>query len=289
VHHDLYTFGLIFSQDWASPYWQTLTIIQILTFTTIGLGFGVIALIFRSRLPVGGTRIALERLWLFPLIVGVAAISIAYFLPSSILAIAGVGSTFCGVLMIFLTRERYTRKPLLDAAVKAHLASLDKLLINARLQDHIAVYLPPKYLANPSQNRAYLAPQLEELTINDASKTITPPGDEIVKVWEQRLGKHFVDATLDFLEATLPSLLMEYEVAERVHVQIFEDRMTLKLQNYLYADGARDIVTTSNALTSLGSPVTSAIACALAKVTASPVVIRDEDLFSDTLTAEFIF
>jgi hypothetical protein len=289
VHHDLYNFGLIFSPDWASSYWQTLTMVQILIFATIGVGFGIIALIFRSQLPVGGLRVALERLWLFPLIAGVAGIAIAYFLNSSILTIAGVGSVLCGGLMLFLTRERYIRKPLLDAAVKSQFDSLDKLVTATQLQEHTAVYLPPKYLANPSQNRAYLAPQLEKLTINDASKIITPPGDELVKVWEQRLGKHFVDADLHFLETTLPTLLIEYEVAERVNLHVYEDRMTLELRNYLYADGARDLVTASKALTSLGSPVTSAIACAIAKVTASPVVIRDEDLFSDTLTAEFIF
>jgi hypothetical protein len=289
VHHDLYNYGLIFSPDWASPYWQTLTIIQLLTFVTIGVSFGIITLIFRFHLPIGGSRLALERLWIVPLIAGVAAISLAYFLNSSILTIAGVGSILCGSLMIFLTRERYTRKPLLDAAVKSQLASLNTLLTTTRLDEHTAVYLPPKYLANPSQNRAYLAPHLEKLTINDASKTVTPPGDEIVKVWEQRLGKHFVDVDLPFLETALPALLIEYEVAERVNLQVFPDRLTLKLQNYLYTEGARDIVTASKALTSLGSPITSAIACALAKVTASPVIIKDEDLYSDTLTAEYIF
>ncbi len=65
--------------------------------------------------------------------------------------------------------------------------------------------------------------------------------------------------------------------------------MTLELQNYLYADGASDILTASKALTSLGTPVTSAIACALAKVTATPVIVSDEDLYSDTLTVEYIF
>jgi hypothetical protein len=287
VHNDLYQYGLIFSQEWATPYWQNLFTIQSLLMTATGLGLGISVIIVRSKLPDEGIHISLERTWLFPMVLGLATLGFAFFIDSSILAIVGLGSTLCGLILRFLTEERYTRKLLLDAAVASQIVSLEKMVKDSRLQDRVAVYLPPKYLTNGRENKVHLTPQLDKLLLQTDSSTISPPGDAIVKILEDRLQKSFVEVDLPFLEKNLPSLLSEFEIAERVEMRVLGNNIIVEMQNCIYVDGSRDIMQSSTATRSLGSPVTSAIACALAKAIAKPIIVSNEVINMDVLKAEY--
>jgi hypothetical protein len=309
VHNDLYQYGLWFSLDWATPYWQNLAILQALLMTAVGLGVSILVIVLRSRVSVGtvggsvsplvtgvrsrlpdeGLHLSLEHTWLAPLSVGVAAIGVAAFLNLSVLAIVGVGSAFCGFILRFLTDEQYARKSLLDAAVAAQIASVEKLIEASRQQDRVAVYLPPKFLATWRENKVYLTSQPETLLMPDVSNTMSPPGDELVKVLEHRLQKTFVEVDLPFLEKRLPSLLSELEIAESVEMTVDGNHIVVEMRNCIYGDGLKGIPTSSKATQSLGSPVTSAIACALTKAVAQPVVINKETLDADILHAEYTF
>jgi len=290
VNNDLYTFGLGDTELWYDTYKQNLSILQGLLMTAIGSGLASILLLFRTRLPDKLLRLSLEQTWLFPTFLGLSAMGFAFFVDShsSLLAMVGVGSIFCGLILRFLSGEHYTRKILLDTAIKSQILATEKLIKNLRLPNRVAVYLPLKYLSNQQENKVYLMATSSQVS-SSASIEFTPPGNELVKVWEKRLKKNFVEVDLNFLLETLPDLISELEIAEKLEITVADDKLVFELEKCIYDEGSRDILSSSEVMKSLGSPVISAIACALAKAAANPVIITKEAVTSDLLIAEYTF
>ena len=89
------------------------------------------------------------------------------------------------------------------------------------------------------------------------------------------MGTSFTRVDLQYLEQTIPKLLVEdLEIAQEVEIETEKDTVFVKTKNSVYRSICEEVQKLSGISHSLGCPLCSAIACALAEATGKLVVIE---------------
>jgi len=231
---------------------------------------------------------------------GVLALISSAVYASLVLAFVGLGLTFWGALLLYVSPEEYVKAALLEATTIASLTSFDELLRGN--YEGRAVYLPPKYLADFESSRVYLTaektiepPILDKIQrreneiafSNPESILVTPPGIDLARLFEKRLKTSFTKIDLHFLESHLPQLFTkDLEIAEKMEMTVERGKVTVKMVNSVYKDIGRELDRVRNVVSSIGCPIGSSIACALAKATGQPIVIGKYQLSDNGKTTE---
>ena len=240
--------------------------------------------------------------------VGAVSLIISIIFGSQILAFIGLSLLFWGAFLLYIKPEEYTKQVLLDAAIPPALETLDQIITELDYRGK-AIYLPPKYLKDPETYKAYLSKRAEEkppepnlilkqknqlFLKNPEGILFTPPGAKLTKLFEKRLGINFALANLNYFKQNLPKLLMDdLEIAENIEIEIkpkkfsIEKRATnygiihVKITNSIFRNMVKENPKLSQIHNTIGSPISSAIACALTKVTGRPLIIEDNQSYDD--------
>jgi len=233
------------------------------------------------------------------LALGLTALAASAFYASTILAFIGLGLTFWGALLLYVTPTRYVKLELLNAVAPSTLANIEKILANSKLNEK-GIYLPPKYLRDfesslvyiPSKNNKEL-PKPEEIdeeklfSQNPEGLFITPPGLALSKLFEKELGTSFTKTDINYIQNNLPKLLIEdLEIAEDVEIEAMGDLITVKITKHIFNEICEETRKLPKTHEALGCPLTSAIACALAKATGKPITIEKEEQGEDGKTTK---
>jgi len=301
VRGDLYGYGLRFSYEWANQYWNYLTLI--LGFLGIAIGMsGVSFVLTFIGAPIPETqvlpslspllRINFTRLT-FYLLTSIGAIALAFSINynSSILAFIGLGLIFWGMILLYIKPENYVKENLLDKTTLPSLTNLNQIVKELGYKGK-GVYLSPKYFKGFESSKVYintrkdmkLPPtkkiQDEEDKIfikNPNGILITSPGLELKRLFEKKLGTNFTRVNFQYLEQNISKLLVEdLEIAREVEIERENDRVFVKIENSIYQAMCKEAKKLSKIHCSLGCPLCSAIACALAEATGKSVVIEKE-------------
>ena len=230
------------------------------------------------------------------------------------LAFIGLGLTFWGALTLYITTEKYVKEILLNSTLLPTLANMDKILTELGYEGK-AVYLPPKYLKDPETSKVYIPKnkntrlptpeeiqQKEDKTFlkNPEASLITPPGISLSKLLEQTLGTSFTKVKLENLQKNLSKLFIEdLEIAENLEIQtkpsIADKKLTdsvsliqskndtiqIKITNSIYDGVCKEARKLTHICGSIGCPICSAIACAIAKASGKPVTIEKTESTED--------
>lgn len=229
----------------------------------------------------------------------------------------GLGLTFWGVVLLYVQNQDYTLTEILDASVTPSTETLDQT-IRAFGYEGNPVYLPPKYIEHLEQTKIFIPkqkdgpyPSPEQTQTGDQpiitrppGLLLTPPGADLVKLFEKTLGTSFTLVNLDYLKQHLPSLLIEdLEIATEVEIedkspenrylpntksetsQNSPETIQMRIATTAYRTLMRDAQQPNG----LGSPLTSAIACAIAKATGKLTTITKQETTQDgkKATVEF--
>ena len=231
--------------------------------------------------------------------IGVLSLVTSIIFNSQISAFIGLGLTFWGIILIYIKSEEYIKGSLLDATCLPTLESLNHL-IEALGYTEKAVYLPPKYLKDPEDSKAYIpkskgsnlptpeqTQQSEVFIQNPQGLLITPPGGAITKLFEKTLETSFTKADPQYLQLNLPKLLVEeLEIAQTLEIDIKIDKANIKIENTPYISLARENAKFKRLYEIVGCPLASALACALAKATGKPITIEKQKVNEETKTIE---
>jgi hypothetical protein len=215
---------------------------------------------------------------------------------SQILAFIGLGLIFWGAILTYIQTEEYVRENLLDTTVLPSLATLNQIIQELDYRGK-AIYLPPKYLRDPEANKAYIPKQKDEklptpeqiqqqdtklFIENPQGILLTPPGAELTKLFEKTLETSFTRIDLQYLQQNMPKLFIEnLEIAQNFEMQTEKNKVYVKMENFVYKNLTKETANLLNLYFSLGCPVSSAIACALAKATGKPIVIENQQTSED--------
>ena len=294
VHNDLYRYGLQFSYDWALQYWTYARLLL----GSIGLASVITVICFMLIFLSAQAIIRINQTKLISSILvttGAAALILSINYNSSILAFIGLGLVFWGAIFIYIRPEEHTKRTLLDATASPLLATLDQIMQETNYEGK-ALFLPPKYFTNPEANKAYIPKQKNtklptpeqiqkqetQLIIeNPQGILLTPPGAELTKLFEKTLETSFTKIDLQYLQQNMPKLFIEdLEIAQNFEIETENDKVRVKIENSTYKNLTKEAINLS-LYKSLGCPISSAIACALAKATGKPITIENQKTNED--------
>jgi hypothetical protein len=255
------------------------------------------------------------------LVVGTMSLVSSLVYDSSILTFIGLGLVFWGAVLLYVKPEEYTRKTLFEAALSPLLITLGQMIQELGYRGD-AIYLPPKYFANPETTRIWISihkqenlPTPEETQLHEdlpaASTTqgllLTPPGINLSRLLEKSLGKSFIKTDLKSLEQKLPELIEKLEIAENLELEEENDASNLKEVNRaslthvkntkiharitkpIFSNTVHEAEDPSQPAGSFICPVCSAIAIAITKATGKPVRMVDTRSYEDGNVIEASF
>ena len=238
------------------------------------------------------------------LIAGAVALIISILQASTILAFIGLSLTFWGVLFLFVKPVKYVKPSLIDSTAISSLETIHRVLSDLDYKG-TAVHLPPlPYFLKGykggtvyiSSEKGHLLPSANELIgekafiKNPKGICLVPPGVGLTNLYEEGLGKEFLQVDFEYLKANLPTLFVQdLEIATNLEMDKENNRVHVKIEGSIFKDLCRQVEALGNVCNSFGCPLCSSIACTLARTLGKPIIIEKAGLAPDGNTIEADF
>jgi len=258
------------------------TIIINVLVTAVGMYIGIMMVNVSLIGITGGTL----------LLLGATAFISSILYESSTLAYIGLGLTLWGALLLFIRPTRYVKSKILNSMTISPLTTIHQV-IEALNYKGKGVYLPPRYLKEHKGGTLFIpskkgitVPSIGEVTkgkatLNPRGIFLTPPGLDLANLFEDELGKDFAKVDLLYLQNNLPKLFIEgLKIAEDFEMGREGDMIHAKITGTVCGELCREARKIPN-ICSLGCPLCSSIAIALARATGKPVIIENNQLSAD--------
>ena len=207
--------------------------------------------------------------------------------PDNISAFIGLTLIFIGGLLFYISPTQFIKKTILDSTITETLKHNHRLLKELDYQGK-PTYISPSTILGFTEAKLYIPktnetppPTDEQLTDNrilldnpDAIK-LTPPGDGLHKLIEQELKTDFSTSTTAYLQNNLEKALVEgLEIAESLELEIDDTTAVATTRNNIFQNITEELNETDQII---GDPLTSAIACIIARSTRKPITIESID------------
>ena len=239
---------------------------------------------------------------------GILSLALSTITGSQVLAFIGLGLTFWGALFFLVRPITCVRGSLLSTTAATLYLTIDRIIKDLNAKGRV-IYVPPytaevylpKYLKGLKETVMFIpqdtdqvAPSIEEIA---SSKFITkkpkgiiliPPGSGFLEQIEKTLRTGISKMSLEDLCTTLPQLIMEdFQLAKEIEMKTENNQIYLKTTDSIY----RNLYHQENlkSVQLLGDPLTSAVACTIARATGRLVTIQNINVSPDTQTIETTF
>lgn len=233
---------------------------------------------------------------------GVISLIASILYVASVLAFIGMSLVFWGALFLYITPSKHVPVEMLKATVVPALINIEKIVKEYDLNGK-GVYLPPKYLKNFESSLVFIPskadqalPKPEEVneekvyTKNPKGIFLTPPGLSLLKLFEKELGESFIKIDLNYVQNSLPKLLTsDLEIAKRIDITTENNSIKVEIANHVFDEICQETQKLPKLRASVGCPLCSAIACALAKTTGRPIRMEKEEQSPDGKTSRILF
>jgi len=251
-------------------------------------------------------RLPSSKIGLTLLIIGALVLTASFVAASTLLAFIGLGLTFWGVLFLFAKPIKFVRSTLLDFTALSAYTTIDRIIDDLNYKGK-PVYIPPypkeaylpEYLKGLKEMVVFFSagdvatmPTIEEmakrqfLVKNPEGICVTPPGLGLLNLFEKELRADFTKIDLDGLYNSLRTVILNnLELASNFEIDAEKELIRVKVTDSVYKD-LYSIEHKLKSIHSVGCPLTSAVACALAKTTGKLVTIAKSNISSDLRTIE---
>jgi hypothetical protein len=218
---------------------------------------------------------------------------------SYVAAFVGLGLTFWGALLLYLVPSKRVKLDFLTATGVSSFADVERILTSSDSMLK-GVYLPPKLLKDSESSLVFVPatsvtplPKREEVeTKKLCSKKprgiyLNPPGLALSRLFEKELKVSFTQTDLNYLQRKLPLLFEKLEISRDAGMTANEDKVTVRISKHIFMPLCEETAKMRRAHEALGSTLSSALACALAKSTGKPIVIQKEETQDQTTIIEY--
>ena len=251
----------------------------------------------------------LRQVTLLLLGAGLFSLVFSVLFNSQVLAFIGLGLVFWGVLLFLARPEKYVERSLLDSASVSEYSTIDRIIRSLNFSGK-GYYVPsypqdrnlPEHLKGLKDMVVFLSPEREAdappieeiikgefLLSNSKGALVAPPGLGILTEVERRLGMDFARVALgDVGEVLSRFLTQDLNLAKSMRLVVSEKEADLKIFDSVY----KSLVPAENCKSSfavLGGPISSAVACALAKASGKMVTVQRQMFYPDGLTVEVVY
>ena len=214
------------------------------------------------------------------------ALSILY--ESTVLAFICLTLIFWGCLFLFVLPAKYVKAEVMDHMSISSLSAIDQMIGDQNLEGR-PIYIPvPKGAYLPYdigfKNDFVYIPrrdvETEEAVEQAFMRTpeglrITPPGLALANLMEKNAKVNFHELTMGSLIEILPSVIThEVEIADNFKIDHKNGMVNIEIEKAACQDLCEEANKLRNICPHIGCPVSSAVACILARVTNRPVMIQ---------------
>jgi hypothetical protein len=229
-----------------------------------------------------------SRLFAFVmLLVGAIALASAVVYAATVLAFVGLGLTFWGVLILQVRPAGYLRAELLEST------ALSPILIANQFLSELGYAGKAIYMVGDNQETVMFVPaddrqatpslnQIKNKVFLESPKGIilTPPGRSLAHLLEEELGGK--STIRDLAGDRLAQVLTEHlDIVKGFEMHLEAGRAQIRFEESVYADLCKDLKDRTNIWSTMGSPISSAMACLLTEATMRPVAFEGETLSED--------
>ena len=299
VNGDLYQYGLTFSNEWADVYWiyERSTIIFLLTSSLLAFTSFILILIgSRKRVEITAAKVIPPTLS----VLGIISLIYSVILSNSILALVGLGLIFWGIVFGYIRTEDYAKKTVMDLVISSQKSTINQILKQFSFSGK-PIYLPPKYFKDSETSKAFIPKNQESplplinavqeqenmlFTNSPSGILLTTSGAGLVKLFERTLETNFTRVDLQYLQQNLPKTIIEnLEIAQNIEIKSEKNKIKVSITNSIYPFSNPTFEKLQTGF-EMETPLTSAIACSIAKATGQPV--RVEKTYSGNTDRDFI-
>jgi hypothetical protein len=235
---------------------------------------------------------------------GILSLAFSVTTGSSVLAFIGLGLTFWAALFYLVRPITYVQGGLLNTNAAPLYQTIDRITKDLDIRGK-AIYLPPypqkaylpDHLKGLKETTIFLpksadqaSTPIEEMatgkftTKNPKGIILNPPGSSYLDEFEKLLRTDITKITLEDLCNALPQVILEnYQLAKEIEMKTENNHIHLKTTDSIYKDLYKENLKTVKLL---GDPLTSAIACTIAKATGKQVQIEAIITTGDERTIE---
>jgi hypothetical protein len=220
------------------------------------------------------------------LLLGLILIALAVVYSHNVSAFIGIALTFWGALLLYIRPTRFMRKEILDSTVIEPLKYIHKLLDGLDFKG-TPTYISPGTLRGLRSATVYIPksdrspmPSDEQLSQeepfiqNPQAIKLTPPGLGLSRLLEDELKTNFSTVDLEYLQYNLEKALVEgLEIAEAFEMEYTESTVQVEIKGTIF-DEIVEVLDELDTHRHIGDPLTSALACILARSTRRPIIIE---------------
>jgi len=243
------------------------------------------------------------------LIPGILALGFAIRANSQVLAFIGLGLTLWGAVFLLITPVEYVKADLVTATAAPAYETIERILKDLKPKGN-GIYIPPypkdAYLPEhlkglkesvvfiPTATTTTATPSIEEiaqskfLLQNPKGICITSPGLGLLTQFEKEIRTGLTRIGLEELCETLPQLILEnFQLAKEIDMSQEKDQVRIRIADSIYMSLYRK--PNQKSIQTLGCPLISAIAGAIAITTGKPVTIQALNANIDAETIEVTY
>lgn len=234
------------------------------------------------------------------LLLGLASLLTSALYSSYILAFIGLGLTLWGTLFLYIKSTKYVKLELLNAASSSTLKNIERIIATSGT-DLKGIYLPPKNLQDYTASLVFIPSKPDQplptsvdanphtlQSQNPSGLFITPPGLALAKLFEKELKRPFTEPRVEDLQKLLRSLFDALQITKNFTMEATGNKIKIEVKNHIFKDLSEETNQLEKTHWAVGSPLSSALACAIAKSTGKPVTIKtDETNQEGTTTIQY--
>jgi hypothetical protein len=251
-----------------------------------------------------------SRIGVILLILGALSFISSVFSFNQVLALIGLGLVFWGALFLLIRPMRHVESSLLCSSAVSMYSTIDRMLRDLMYFGR-KYYVPPYYI--PPYPAGVYGPKhlmgLKDMvvffslgddnampSVDEMAKgkfmlkehkglLITPPGLGLLEQIEASSNVDFSGIGLDETCNILPQIILaNFGLAEGIQIELAENKVSLKILDSVY----RNLYSDNNlkSVWLLGCPISSAVACALAKASGKIIAIINQRRSSKDLAIE---
>ncbi len=224
------------------------------------------------------------------IVAGGASLGASYLLDSIIMTLAGLGLVFWGIIMLYISPQRFVPEKLIGSMGITMTKSIDKLLSGMNYGGK-TIFLYPKHLKGLSQGYVFIPYEnrdqnplpsdealAEEKLVYDNPRGIfmVAPSQGLVELVEKEIEINLTAADMEYVKEVLPKLYVNsLRLVDGMSIEDNHGFVRVRMEGETASKVCATISREATSGKHLGCPLCSSIALIISKVSGKPVSIEE--------------
>jgi len=219
---------------------------------------------------------------------GAIVVSLSIIFQTSIFAFIGLTFLLWGLIFLLVIPVKYIKSDVIDGIVETNRLSLEKIISQSNVEG-TPIYMPsPKepfvasniginteFVYIPDRNDSLEALTEQALMRRPKGIRIIPPGLGLANLIEKKSKLDFNNSSISSVMDVLPAIITnDLEIANNLKVNLESNRIKFEIERPVFEEVCKQVQQLENISQNIGCPICSSLACIVARVTKTPVIIE---------------